>query len=378
MSSRSVLAVLAAALPLGAWAAEPAPAEAPPVVRPKPGVTQILGPTGDGVHPLRGARGLALDAKGNLYVAGHGTNNVFRVSPSGRIEQLIDGSGDGQTRLVGPIDVAVDPGGNLYVLGQTSRNVFRRTPSGEIRQILDATGNSTRTKVIHPNHLDVDARGNVYVSARNAVFRVDPEGRASIAINEAGDRKGHKLMRPNGIHVTADGTVFVVGARSDNAFRRTPDGAVTQIADPVAAGGARKLWFPNGISADGAGNAYIAGNNSGNILRVTPQGEVTEIVGPVFEGRALGACSDVEVLPDGNVFFTRLGARAAWWLTPAGRLTELIDANGAGPGQMLKSARGIAADGKGNVYVSGAGSHNVFRVRLDALEAAPETPEKQK
>jgi hypothetical protein len=43
---------------------------------------------------------------------------------------------------------------------------------------------------------------------------------------------------------------------------------------------------------------------------------------------------------------------------------------------MLKSARGIAVDGSGHVYVSGLGSHNVLRVQLDALAAAgsPEAP----
>jgi sugar lactone lactonase YvrE len=338
-------------------------------------VTQILGPAGDGRHPLRGPVGIALDAAGNLYVAGHASNNVFRVSRAGRIEQLMDGGGDGSARLVGAMDVAVDPRGNLYVLGQLSRNVFRRTPDGEIRQILDASGGATGHKVIHPNHLDVDARGNVYVAARNAVYRIDPDGHASILLNESGDRKGHALLRPNAIYATPDGTVYVVGARSDNAFRRTPDGAVTQIADATGAGGGRKLWFPNGIAADGAGNAYIAGNNSGNILRVTPEGQVTEVVGPRFEGRLLGACSDVTVRADGHVFFTRLGSRAAWWLTPAGKLTELIDVNGAGSEQLLKAARSIAADAGGNVYVSGLGSHNVLRVQLDTLEAAAGTAE---
>ena len=106
-----------------------------------------------------------------------------------------------------------------------------------------------------------------------------------------------------------------------------------------------------------------------NILRVAPDGKVTEVVGARLDGRLLGACTDVTVRPDGHVFFTRLGSRGAWWLTPAGTLTELIDVNGAGNGKMLKAARGVAADGAGNVYVTGVGSHNVLRVQLDALQA---------
>ena len=120
---------------------------------------------------------------------------------------------------------------------------------------------------------------------------------------------------------------------------------------------------------------FIAGNNSANILRVAPDAKVTEVVGSRFEGRILGACSDMTARADGHVFFTRLGARSAWWLTPDGKLTELLDANGAGGDQRLKSARGVAADAAGNVYVTGLGSHNVFRVRLDELDSAPKGPQ---
>jgi hypothetical protein len=47
-------------------------------------ITRILDQAGDAAgHPLKAARGIALDAEGIVYVTGMGTHNAFRVIPPG-------------------------------------------------------------------------------------------------------------------------------------------------------------------------------------------------------------------------------------------------------------------------------------------------------
>ena len=43
-------------------------------------------------------------------------------------------------------------------------------------------------------------------------------------------------------------------------------------------------------------------------------------------------------------------------------ITQIIDVTGDGAGNTLSGSRGIAVDGAGNVYVTGADSDNAFKI----------------
>ena len=98
------------------------------------------------------------------------------------------------------------------------------------------------------------------------------------------------------------------------------------------------------------------------MLKVEPDGEVSIVALPSRDGLALSACSDIVTTADGTVYFARVGRNSLWRLSPDGQLDQLLDEGGAGPGERLKSARGLAVGPDGDVYISGFGSNNVFRV----------------
>ncbi len=52
----------------------------------------------------------------------------------------------------------------------------------------------------------------------------------------------------------------------------------------------------------------------------------------------------------------------AFTITPAGDITEIIDATGDGAGNGLDGAEDIAVDAAGNVYLSGEFSSNAFKI----------------
>src|SRR5882762_9435762 len=79
----------------------------------KPFVTSLVNPTG-----------LALGAKGDLFVSCRHDGTIYRVTPDGRSEQWIEGMGIAT-------GIAFDPKGNLFV-GDRSGTIFKISPEREI------------------------------------------------------------------------------------------------------------------------------------------------------------------------------------------------------------------------------------------------------
>ena len=83
-------------------------------------------------HPLNQPMGMAVDAKGNLYVANHGGNQILVYNSSS--QQMT--SKTIASNINGPMQLAFDPLGNLLVAnlvsGSTSREYFSEyAPNGK-------------------------------------------------------------------------------------------------------------------------------------------------------------------------------------------------------------------------------------------------------
>ncbi len=78
-------------------------------------ITEIIDSTGDGTgNALNSPHGVAVDGSGNVYVAGYGSDNVFKVAPGGAITEIIDSTGDGSGNVLqAASEVAVEGSGNV-------------------------------------------------------------------------------------------------------------------------------------------------------------------------------------------------------------------------------------------------------------------------
>ena len=89
-------------------------------------ITEIIDATGDGTNPLDCPPGVAVDGSGNVFVAGFGSNNAFKITPGGVITEIIDDFGDGTNPFFGPIDFSVAVSGtDVFVTGCFRDNAFR-------------------------------------------------------------------------------------------------------------------------------------------------------------------------------------------------------------------------------------------------------------
>ncbi len=281
-----------------------------------------LGGTGDEL-----GRGIAVDASGNVYVAGQTYSSDFPVvggfDPSfgGGLEAFVtkvssDGSGIVWSSFLGGsgqdwgMDIAVDGSGNAYVSGQTDSSDFPVT-----------------------NGFDMAYGGGI----DGFVTKVNADG-ASLAWSSF--MGGSAQDTGERIAVDGSGNAYVAGSTysSDFAmaggFDTTFNGGTRDVfVAKVNSGGASLAWSTylggtgddsgTAVAVDGSGNVYVTGS--------TQSGDFPIVGG--FDGSNAGG---------GDAFVVMLN--------PSGSgITWSSYLGGAG----YESGAGLGVDGTGNVYVAG-------------------------
>src|SRR5436190_4380271 len=151
------------------------------------------------------ARNLAVDDKGNLFVAEHVTASILKFTPDGKKstfasgvspdKMAVDGAGnlfatDGNTIFkftpdgkkstfatgINPGDLVFDRAGNLFVTDPGSDSIFKFTPDG--KKSTFATG------ISYPGDLVFDRAGNLFVSGSGLIFKFRPDGTRNTLVSD--------------------------------------------------------------------------------------------------------------------------------------------------------------------------------------------------
>jgi len=329
---------------------------------------------GDGglatIARLNHPSGVAVDAKGSLYIADRDNNRIRLVTPDGTISTVPGTAG----LLNTPSSVTIGQGGNLVVADTGNRRVLVFTPAGFI-------GGLTGGGMISPVYALSGPDGSIYIAdtGAGAIFKSSP-GRPIVTLLDG-------VESPGGLALDNASNLYFTEAAAQRVRRLTPAGDVTSIAEGV--------WnTPRGIALDPDGNVFVADSGLERVLRVDPAGGVTPVAGigsPGFSGDGgpalaaeLGFPWDVAVGPGGVLFVADLDNNRVRQLSPGPEdstigtsVVQVLNAASLQPGPvapgMLLAFRGSGVAGVDGVTVLFGSTPGVV-LAADAQQVVVQAP----
>jgi sugar lactone lactonase YvrE len=215
---------------------------------------------------------VAVDSSGNVYVADSSNNAIRTITPAGAVSTLAGvagtfGSADGianDARFDGPSGVAVDNKGNVYVAEYFNSTIRKVTSAAEVSTLAGLTGNTgsgdgigSAARFHNPTGVAVDNAGNVYVAdylnsairvgvnappvivtvGQPFVYQLDITGTTSFLVSNLPPGLGFNSQLAAIVGVpTASGT-FQVGLSSVNSSGITNNSTLTITVQPTPGSG---------------------------------------------------------------------------------------------------------------------------------------------
>jgi uncharacterized protein (TIGR03663 family) len=181
---------------------------------------RVWGGPGAGDGEFAEPRGLAVDGRGNLYVADTKNSRIQVFDPSGRFLRAFGKKGAGDGELNEPCGVTVDSEGEVWVADTWNHRIVHFSGDGQFRA---AFGDPDRS-LFGPRALVV-SRGSLYVAdtGNKRIVRFGRDGKRAGEFGEAGNGPG-QLIEPVGIAADAAGNLVVADTGNHRVQVFDPDG----------------------------------------------------------------------------------------------------------------------------------------------------------
>jgi serine/threonine protein kinase, bacterial len=365
--------------------------------------------------------GIAVDKKGNVYIAMRDNNIISRIDLKGNMTTYVGTgssgfSGDGgkatEARLNVPAGLAFDKSGNLYIADRNNNRIRKVDARGTITTIAGTGtagfsgdgGLATRAQINLPSGIAIDGKGNIFFSDRsnNRIRVIDSSGKISTYAGSGKDGfrgdNGPALKasidRPFGIALDKKGNLYIADRRNNRVRKVNTQGIITTVAGD---GGyfmmgdngpayRASIAGPTGVVVDDQGTLYIADRENNRIRAVDSQGMISTVAGTgqqdyngdseVARDTNLHLPFGVTINPEGKLLvidrshyrIRSVDLKRGTVKTIAGNGSKMFAGDG-GPatGAALSFPHGITVDKEDNLLISDKGNYRIRKISPDGI-----------
>jgi DNA-binding beta-propeller fold protein YncE len=243
---------------------------------------------------------VVVDRTGNLLIADTGNDRIRRVSSNGIITTVAGcggGCGDKEdghalgTRFSRPSALAVDGRGNLFVADQLNHRVLRIEPQTALVTTVAGAGwrpTDAQDAIMQPMGIAFDPAGNLFIATTGTrrLWRLDTANANLTTVAVRGSYEGFPGIAMR-LAIDQRGSMFVAGSQEQRVWRLD---LTTGLASPVAGHGSLRgragdgvpalttqVW-PESVAVAASGELFIS-DVSGLIRRVDAQGVISTVAG---------------------------------------------------------------------------------------------------
>jgi streptogramin lyase len=304
----------------------------------------------------------------------------------------IDGWHDGpaaQARFSDPWGIAIDARGNVYIADAGNANRIRKiaadgtvsTLAGEHEGFKDGLGAAAEFNT--PSGLVLDAAGNLYVAdtGNHAIRKITPQGAVTTLAGTGtagwsdGPAAQAQFNAPIGVAVDKNGKVYVADTYNDRIRAIGTDGIVSTLAggdgpdygDGI--GTDASFDTPCALAVDDGGMVWVADTGNGAIRRITPDGKVSTFARETMldDKVLLHRPLSLALTHDGYLYVGDMAHGMLLQFAPDAHMAVLTGASGDND-RFVRPA-GIALDGNGALHLTDAPSHRIHVIRPIAVNA---------
>lgn len=316
--------------------------------------------------------GVAVDGRGNIYVADAGANRIRKIASDGTITTVVgtgapgyagDGGPANAAMLNQPYGLALDGAGDLFIADLGNARIREMTTNGNIQTVAGGGsialskalgGPAVDAQFSAPRNVAVDPDGTLYISdfGANMVFRVSPAGNLTVLAGTgtagySGDASSANLAQlnsPAGIASDGDGTVYIADS-GNNCVREVYRNVISTVFSATT---------PTGVAVIEGALLVAASNYLGPIN--TPFAGVTSALDLTTD-----AAGDVYATTGQFVIEVSNAGTAS---TIAGSGLSLYFGGDGGPAisARLHTPSGIALDSQGNKYIADTANHRIRQI----------------
>ena len=254
-------------------------------------------------------RGLAADARGNIYVADTKNNRIQIFDGNGQFVREFGSKGPGEGQLNEPCGLAVEPQGEVWVADTWNQRIAHFSAEGKpLGSLVDSERGFFGPRAV--------------IVSRNTLYVADTGNKRIVHL----DKEGHKL-----------------GEWGGNGI------APGQFVEPV------------GLAADAAGNVYVADTGNHRVQVFDADGKFLRQF-PVFGWKDFYTEPYLAVGPSDTVFVTDSVAGRVAQYDSTGAIKRSFKAD-----KDFKQPTGITLDSFGRLTVSDRGTSHLISWTLAAL-----------